>query len=134
MTGSTASATTGRWSAQLMWLLPPLFELPFAAALCSGIPEVAHQAAFGSPATEAVLLLALVAAVCGFAAVARGTAGVAQAAVGGLLSVAAGAVAAIGAGFLSGGVFRMLGLLLAHSAFSIAMLARATLRRPAEAQ
>ncbi|MET8151986.1 hypothetical protein ACIBSW_09230 [Actinoplanes sp. NPDC049668] len=133
MTGSTASATVCR-PAQLMWLLPPLFELPYAAALCSGIPEVAHQAAFGSPATQAVLLLAVAAALSGLVAVVRGTDGVAQAGIGGLLSVAAGAVAAVGAGFLSGGVFPALGLLLAHSAFSLAMLARATLRRPAGAQ
>jgi hypothetical protein len=133
MTGSTASTATDRWSAQLVWLLPPLFELPVAVALCSGIPWVAGQAAFGSPATQVVLLFSLVAALGGFVAAVRGTAGVAQAAIGGALSVAAGAVAAVGAGFLFGGVFRVLGLLLAHSALSLAMLARATLRHTAEA-
>lgn len=133
MAGSTASTATDRWSGQLMWLLPPLFELPVAVALCSGVPEVADQAAFGSPATQVVLLLALAAALGGFVAILRGTAGVAQAAIGGALAMAAGAVAAVGAGFLAGGVFRVPGLLLAHSAFSIAMLARATLRRTAEA-
>jgi hypothetical protein len=133
MTGSTASTATDRWSGQLMWLLPPLFELPVAVALCSGIPAVTSQAAFGSPATQVVLLLALAAALGGFVAVVRGTAGVAQAAIGGVLAVAAGAVAAVGAGFLAGGDFRVPGLMLAHSAFSIAMLARATLRRTADA-
>jgi len=132
MAGSSASAASGRWTAQLMWLLPPLFELPVVVALCSGVPGVARQAVFGTPGTQVAVLLAFAAAVGGFVAAARGIAGLAQAAVAGTLSVAAGVVAALGAGFLVDGSFPVLGLLMAHSAVSIAMLARATLRGSAE--
>jgi hypothetical protein len=114
-----------------MWLLPPLFELPVVVALCSGIPGVARVAAFGTPGSQVVVLLAFVAAVGGFVAAARGATGLAQAAVAGVLSVAAGVVAALGAGFLLDGAYPVLGVLLAHSALSIGMLARATLRHPA---
>jgi hypothetical protein len=101
------------------------------AALCSGIPDVAREAVFGTPGSQVAVLLAFVVAIGGFVAAARGITGLAQAAVAGLLSVAAGVVAALGAGFLLGGAYPVLGLLLAHSALSIGMLARAILRHPA---
>ncbi|AGZ43785.1 hypothetical protein [Actinoplanes friuliensis] len=129
MAGSTASTASSRWTGLLMWLLPPLFELPVVVALCSGVPEVAREAVFGAPGTQVVVLLAFVASVGGFVAAARGTSGLVQAGIAGILAIAAGVVAALGAGFLTGGGFLVLGLLLVHSAVSIAMLARATLRR-----
>jgi hypothetical protein len=129
MTGTPAGTTTDRcWPAALMWLLPPLLELPVVAALYAGVPEVAREAVFGVPASLVAVLLALVAAVGGFVATARGTSGLAQAATGGALSIAAGVVAALGAGFVVDGSFPVLGVLMAHAAASLAMLARATLR------
>ena len=129
MARSPASAAGGHSSAQLPWLLPPLAEIPVVAALCSGLPQVGSEAVFGTPGSQAALLIAFLAAVAGFAAVARGLSGVTQAAVGGGLAVTAGVVAALGAGFLSG-TYPLLGVLMAHSALSIAMLARAALRSP----
>ena len=129
MTGSSAGTTTNRCRpAALMWLLPPLLELPVVAALYTGVPEVAREAVFGVPASLIAILLAWTAAVGGFVAAARGTSGLTQAATGGALSIAAGVVAAMGAGFLTDGSFPVLGVLMAHAAFSLAMLARATLR------
>jgi hypothetical protein len=133
MAGSSASAESGRWTTHLVWLLPPLFELPVVAALCSGVPAVGRAAVFGTLGTQVAVLLAFAAAVGGFVAAARGTSGLTQAAVAGGLSVTAGVVAALGAGFLIGGTYPVLGLLLAHSALSIAMLARAALRTPGAA-
>ena len=72
-------------------------------------------------------LLALAAACAGFIATARGISGLAQALLAGLLAVCAGVVAALGVGFLAGGAYPVLGVLMAHSALSIGMLARATL-------
>jgi hypothetical protein len=131
MTETPAGAATLRWVAALAWLLPPLFELPLLVALCSGIPEVSRAAVFGTPATRIAVLFALVAAMAGFVTVVRGTTGLAQAAVAGALSIAAGIVAALAAGFLFDGEFPLVGLLPAHSALALAMLARATLREPA---
>jgi hypothetical protein len=131
MTETPASAATARWLGTLLWLVPPLFELPMVVALSAGIPEVGREVVFGNPATQIAVLFALVAALAGFVAVVRGTTGLAQAAVAGALSIAAGMVAALAAGFLFGGVFPLLGLLPAHSALALAMLARATLRQPA---
>jgi hypothetical protein len=132
MTGTPASAATLRWVSTLVWLLPPLFELPVLVGLCAAVPEVGREAVFGTPATQIAVLFALVAALAGFVAVVRGSTGLAQAAVAGALSIAAGSVAALAAGFLFDGEFRMLGLLPAHSALALAMLARATLRQPAD--
>ncbi len=131
MTRTPASTATARWMATLAWLLPPLLELPLVAALCAGIPEVGREAAFGIPATEVAVLFALFAALAGFVAAVRGTTGLAQAAVAGALSIAAGVVAALAAGFLFDGAFPLLGLLPAHSALALAMLARAALRQSA---
>jgi len=129
MTGSSAGTTTNRCRpAALMWLLPPLLELPVVAALYAGVPQVAREAVFGVPASLLAILFACAAAVAGFVAAARGGAGLAQAATAGALSIAAGVVAALGAGFLVDRSFPVLGVLMAHAAFSLAMLARATLR------
>jgi len=132
MTGTPASAATARWVSTLLWLVPPLFELPMMVALGAGIPEVGRELVFGTPATQVAVLFALFAALAGFAAVVRGTTGLAQAAVAGALSIASGIVAALAVGFFSGGVFPLLGLLPAHSALALAVLARATLRQPAD--
>ncbi len=131
MTETPAGAATLRWVATLAWLLPPVFELPLLAGLCSAIPEVGRAAVFGTPATRLAVLFALAAAMAGFVAVVRGTTGLAQAAVAGALSIAAGIVAAMAAGFCFDGEFPLDGLLPAHSALALAMLARATLREPA---
>jgi uncharacterized membrane protein HdeD (DUF308 family) len=130
MAGTPVGAATLRWVATLVWVLPPLFALPMLVALCAGIPEVGRQAAFGTPATQIAVLYALLATLAGFVAVMRGSTGLAQAAVAGALSVAAGIVAALAAGFLFGGDFPLVGLLPAHAAVALAMLARATLRPP----
>jgi len=131
MTGSSASAAAARWCAPLGWLLPPLFELPVLVALCSGIPEVGREAIFGTPATQVAVLVALLAALFGFVAAVRGATELARAAIAGLLSVSAGAVASLAAGFLLDGTYPLLALLPAHAALALAVLARATLRGPA---
>lgn len=131
MTETPASAATTRWVSTLIWLLPPLFELPMLAALCAGLPAVGREAVFGTPATQVAVLYAVCAALAGFVAVARGTTGLAQAAVSGALSIAAGIVGALAAGFLFDGAFPLIGLLPAHSAVALAVLAGATLRQPA---
>ncbi|GAA3927941.1 hypothetical protein [Actinoplanes auranticolor] len=132
MTGTPVGAATLRWVGTLAWLLPPLVELPLLVGLCSGIPEVSRAAVFGTPATRIAVLFALAAAMAGFVAVVRGTTGLARAAVAGALSIAAGIVAALAAGFLFDGEFPLVGLLPAHSALALAMLARATMREPAD--
>lgn len=132
MTGTPASAGSLRWVATLVWLLPPLFELPLVAALCSAVPEVGREAVFGTRVTQVAILFALAAALAGFVAVVRGATGLAQAAVAGALSIAAGLVAALAAGFLFDGEFPLVGLLPAHSALALAMLAGATLWQPAD--
>ncbi|MFI7601529.1 hypothetical protein [Actinoplanes sp. NPDC049681] len=129
MVESPAGTAGGRWAAQLPWLLPPLAELPVVAALCSGLPQVGREAVFGTPGSQVALLVAFLAAVAGFAAVARGVHGLTQALVGGGLAVTAGVVGALAVGFLSG-TYPLLGVLTAHAALSIAMLARAALRGP----
>ena len=128
MTHPSAGTAHGRWTAQLLWILPPLAELPVVAVLCSALPEVGRDAAFGTPMSQLAALLALAVAGAGFVAAARGVGGPAQGLLAALLAVAAGVVAALGLGFLAGGAYPVLGVLLAHSALSIAMLARATLR------
>src|SRR3954470_5574449 len=100
MTGTPASAAALRWVSTLVWLLPPLFELPLIVALGAAVPEVGRQQVFGTPATQVAVLFALVAALAGCVAAVRGTTGLAQAAVAGALSIAAGTVAAMAAGFL----------------------------------
>ncbi|GAA3343616.1 hypothetical protein GCM10020358_43590 [Amorphoplanes nipponensis] len=130
MTGTPAGAATLRWVTMLAWLLPPLVELPLVAALSSGVPQIGRAAVFGVPATRAVVLFALAAALAGVVAVLRGTTGVARAAVAGALSIAAGTVAALAAGFLFDSTFPLLGVLPAHSALALAVLAGATLREP----
>ena len=132
MTETPVGAASCRWLTTLVWLLPPLLELPLVVALCSAVPEVGREAVFGTPATQVAVLFALVAALAGFVATVRGSTGLAQAAVAGALSVAAGIVAALAAGFLFDGDFPLLGLLPAHSALALAVLAGTTLRRPAE--
>ena len=134
MTETPAGAATLRWVATLAWLLPPLFELPLLAGLCSGIPEVGRAAVFGLPATRVAVVFALLAALAGFVAVVRGATGLTRAAVAGALSIAAGIVAALAAGFLIDGEFPMIALLPAHSALALAVLARATLREPADSE
>ncbi|MFI7540800.1 hypothetical protein [Actinoplanes sp. NPDC049599] len=133
MTETPVSAATCRWLTTLVWLLPPLLELPVLVALCSAVPEVGREAVFGTPATRVAVLFALVAALAGGVAAVRGSSGLAQAAVAGALSVAAGVVAALAAGFLFDGEFPLVGLLPAHSALALAVLAGATLRQPADA-
>jgi hypothetical protein len=133
MTHTPVSAASCRWVATLVWLLPPLLELPLIVALGAAVPEIGREAVFGTPATQVAVLFALVAALTGFVATVRGVTGLAQAAVAGALSVAAGIVAAMSAGFLFDGRFPLLGLLPAHSALALAVLAGATLRQPADA-
>ncbi|MEV4642285.1 hypothetical protein AB0J80_33540 [Actinoplanes sp. NPDC049548] len=118
-----------RWTAQLPWLLPPVVEIPVVAALCSSLAPVGREAVFGTPGSQAALLVAFLAAVAGFAATVRGVRGVTQALVGGGLAVTAGVVAALAAGFLAGS-YPLLGLLTAHAALSVAMLARGALSSP----
>ena len=132
MTGTPADAASLRWLGPLVWLLPPLVELPLVVALGAAVPEVGRETVFGTPVTRIAVLFALAAAMAGFVAAVRGTTGLAQAAVAGALSIGAGVVAAMAAGFLFGGQFPMLGLLPAHSALALVMLTRATLRQPTD--
>jgi len=132
MAETPVNAASCRWLSTLVWLLPPLLELPLVVALCSAVPEVGREAVFGTPVTQIAVLFALVAALAGFVATVRGSTGLARAAVAGALSVAAGIVAALAAGFLFDGSFPLLGLLPAHSAVALAVLAGATMRQPAE--
>jgi len=131
MTGTPTTAAPCRWPPTLVWLVPPLLELPVVVALCSTVPEVGREAVFGTPATQVAVLFALVAALAGLIATVRGATGLARAAVAGALSVAAGIVAALAAGFLVDGHLPLLGLLPAHSALALAVLAGATAREPA---
>ena len=132
MTGTPADTAALRWLGPLVWLLPPLVELPLVVALGAAVPEVGREAVFGTPATQIAVLFALAAALAGFVATVRGATGLAQAAVAGALSIGAGVVAAMAAGFLFDGQFAMLGLLPAHSALALVMLTRETLRRPTD--
>jgi hypothetical protein len=130
MTGTpTTTAAACRWVTSLVWLLPPLVELPLMVALGAAVPEVGREAVFGGPATRVAVLFALVAAPAGVVATVRGATGLTQAAVAGALSVAAGVVAALAVGFFDG-AYPMLGLLPAHSAVALAVLAGITLRQP----
>ena len=130
MSGSpTTAAATCRWATTLMWLFPPLFELPLMVALSAAVPEVGREAVFGGPATRVAVLFALVAALAAVICTVRGATGLTQAAVAGALSVAAGVVAAMAVGFFDG-AYPMLGLLPAHSAVALAVLAGITLRQP----
>jgi hypothetical protein len=126
----TTTTATDRATASLLWLLPLLVELPLVVALGAAVPEVGREAVFGTPATQIAVLFALVAALGAVLTAVRGATGLVQAAVGGALSVAAGAVAALAVGYFDG-AFPVLGLLPAHSAVALAVLAGITLRQPA---
>jgi hypothetical protein len=130
MTGTPTTTATCRGTTSLVWLLPLLFELPLVVALGAAVPEVGREAVFGTPATQIAVLFALVAALGSVIATVRGATGLTQAAIAGGLSVAAGVVAALAVGYFDG-AFPMLGLLPAHAAVALAVLAGITLRQPA---
>lgn len=130
MTGTPTSTTAAcRGTTSLVWLLPLLFELPLVVALGAAVPEVGREAVFGTPATQIAVLFALVAALASVISTVRAASGLTQAVISGALSVAAGMVAALAVGYFDG-AFPMLGLLPAHSAVALAVLAGITLRQP----
>jgi hypothetical protein len=115
----------GRRTAVVLWAVGPVFELPGVAALASVSPEVAADAIFGSPATEVILLAALLATLVGVV-VAWGPDSVpvqARRVVVVLLAALVGMTAVLASGFFVGGDRAAVGILLAHSALAIAMIA-----------
>lgn len=116
-------------TAIILWLVPPLFELPVVLMLAAGFPEVAEKALFGSPGTEFVLGAALVTLVAGAAVAWLSVAPPAlRAVVGGASFVVVGLVIALLVGFLTSGAGVIVAVLLAHSALSIAMIGGAVVR------
>lgn len=131
MTGTPTTTTAAcRGMTSLVWLLPLLVELPLVVALGAAVPEVGREAVFGTPATQVAVLFALAAALASVISTVRGTTGLIQAAIAGALSVTAGVVAALAVGFFDG-AYPLLGVLPAHSAVALAVLAGITLRQPA---
>jgi hypothetical protein len=96
--------------------------------LSKGFDEVAREAIYGSPGTEVVLAAVLVVVVVSTVLAWRGVRGVARTVAAAALFVSAGLTAALFLGFLTGGAYIILAVLLAHSTVSIALIGRAVLR------
>jgi hypothetical protein len=127
---STNTVRTSR-TALLLWFFPPLFELPVVLMLSAGFDEVAREAIYGSPGTEVVMAAVLMVVIAGTVLAWRGVRGVARTIAAGALFVSAGLTAALLLGFLTGGAYFILAVLLTHSTVSIALIGRAVLRSAA---
>jgi hypothetical protein len=123
---SAGAAGSGR-TALLLWLVPPLIELPEALMLAAGFPEVAEQAIFGTPGTPVVIGAVLVVVVVGAVLAWRRASGPVRVVVAMVLFVAAGLTAALLVGVLIGGAYVIIALLLAHSTVCIGLIGRAVL-------
>lgn len=123
-------APRGHRTALVLWLVPPLCELPVVAMLAVGFDEVARIAAFGRAGTLVVVLAALLLTVVGGVVAWRpdwpGRS--VRVSVAALLFVAAGLLAVLMLGFFSNGSYVVVGLLVAHAVVCVAMLARSVLR------
>jgi hypothetical protein len=115
----------GRRTALIVWALGPVFELPGVAALTSVSTEVAADAAFGSPGTQITLFAALLATLVGVVVAWHPDIVPARArqVVVVLLAALAGLTGLLALGFFAGGARAVVGILLAHSALAIAMIA-----------
>jgi hypothetical protein len=112
----------------LLWLYPPLFELPGVLVLSARLDEVAREAIYGSPGTEVVLAATVIVVVAGTLQAWRGVRGVIRTVAAAVLFVSAGLTAVLLVGFLTSGSFPILAVLLAHSTVSIALIGRAVLQ------
>ena len=128
MAGSSVNAGGSHRTGLLLWLFPPLFELPVVLVMCSGFDEVAREAVLGTPGTQLALAAVLVVVAVGAVVAWRGAVGSARVVTAALLFVAAGVTGALLIGFLTGGAYVIIAVLLAHSAVSLAMIGRAVLR------
>ncbi|WP_433344205.1 hypothetical protein [Micromonospora sp. CA-111912] len=108
----------------VLWVVGPIFELPVTVMAVSSFPEVAADAAFGSPGTQVVLAAAFVMALlaAGVSWAEKQVSKTVQCGAGVVSWAAAGLVAAVMLGFLVGGEWVVFGVLLAHSAASLGVL------------
>lgn len=129
MAGQSARTVRTSRTGLLLWFVPPFLELVAVLMLIAGFEEVAREAVLGSPGSEAVLTAVLAVLVVGVGAAWRGvTSVVLRALVGGALFVSAGLLAVLLVGFLTGGAYIIVAVLLAHAVLSVSMIGGAVMR------
>ncbi|MFV2104706.1 hypothetical protein [Micromonospora sp. LOL_024] len=118
----------------LLWAIGPILELPAVAAATSAFPEVAEAAVFGSPWTEVILAVALCTTLAGVATAWRpaGPSSTSRWGVAAALWILAGVVAVMMIWFFISGRWLVYGILLAHSAVSMFMIAQQVTRARAD--
>jgi hypothetical protein len=123
---AASSAGTRRSSGFLLflWFVAPLVELGGVLLFCVAAPDLAEDTAFGSPATEVVVICVLLVTVIGTILVWRGVSGPARLITAVALFAAAAVTVALGVSFATAGVLALFTLLMAHSALFIALIGR----------
>ncbi|TDC43819.1 hypothetical protein [Micromonospora sp. KC213] len=128
MTGASRLSRTSL----LLWAVGPVLELSAVAAATAVFPEVAEASVFGSPWTEVVLIGALCATLVGVL-MARRSSGPSSGrrwGVAAVLWILAGVVALVTTWFFMSGRWLVYGVLLAHSAVSMFVIAQQVTRAP----
>jgi hypothetical protein len=128
--GPSVNAAKSHRLGLLLWLLPPLLELPLIVLMCSWFEEVAREALFGGLGTRSALAAVLVILLLGLAVAWRESASAGRVAMAVLLFIAAGVTGALMIGFLIDSSHVIIAVLLAHSTLCVAMIGRAVLTAP----